>query len=64
MEILFLVITSIFQLFLYSTQKIHKQYYAPTESRARKAGAVQKQKKKHQHLILIMISKYNTVEDT
>jgi len=25
---------------------------------------VQKHKKKHQHLIVIMISKYNTVEDT
>ena len=30
------------QLFLYSAQKIHKQYYAPTESRARKAGTVKK----------------------
>ena len=52
------------QLFLHSIQKIHKKYYAQTESRARKAGTVQKHKKKHQHLIVIMISKYNIVEDT
>ena len=38
---------------------MQKQYYAPTESRARKAGTVQK----HQHLIVIMIRKFNTAKD-
>ena len=36
-----------------------EQYYAPTESRAYKAGTVQRHRKKHQHLIILMIPKIN-----